>query len=124
MSKDLGVAVLLDYYGQMLTNRQRDVMELYYDEDLSLGEIAELVKITRQGVRDFIKRGEEQLRELESKLHLADKGRRSRAIMEELLRLSKELYEECTDYKFPLPMQERSRQMLECAQKLDQLELE
>ncbi len=68
MSKNLDVAVLLDFYGEMLTDKQRDVIDLYYNQDLSLSEIAEHEGITRQGVRDSIKRGEVFLFELEDKL--------------------------------------------------------
>ncbi|CDZ24448.1 hypothetical protein CCDG5_1334 [[Clostridium] cellulosi] len=68
--KDLSVSLLLDFYGEILTQKQREVIELYYDEDLSLAEIAETAKITRQGVRDCIKRGEATLREMERKLGL------------------------------------------------------
>ena len=70
MSKNLDVAVLLDFYGAMLTDKQRDAIDLYYNQDLSLSEIAELQNITRQGVRDSIKRGEVFLYDLEDKLHL------------------------------------------------------
>lgn len=70
MSKNLDVAVLLDFYGAMLTDKQRDAIDLYYNQDLSLSEIAELQAITRQGVRDSIKRGEVFLYELEDKLHM------------------------------------------------------
>ena len=70
MSKNLDVAVLLDFYGAMLTDKQRDAIDLYYNQDLSLSEIAELQDITRQGVRDSIKRGEVFLYELEDKLHM------------------------------------------------------
>ena len=73
MAKDLGISVLLDFYGDMLTEKQRDVVELYYNEDLSLAEIAEHSGITRQGVRDSIKRAEGQLREYEERLGLARK---------------------------------------------------
>ena len=66
--KDLTVVMLLDFYGDLLTEKQRNVIELYYDEDLSLGEIAEHENITRQGVRDCIKRGEQTMREMEEKL--------------------------------------------------------
>ncbi|WP_373889743.1 sigma factor-like helix-turn-helix DNA-binding protein [Paludicola sp. MB14-C6] len=52
----------------MLTEKQRDVIDLYYNQDLSLSEIAEHEGITRQGVRDSIKRGEVYLFELEDKL--------------------------------------------------------
>ncbi len=72
MSKNLDVAVLLDFYGEMLTEKQRDAIDLYYNQDLSLSEIAEHENITRQGVRDSIKRGEVFLYELEDKLKLFD----------------------------------------------------
>lgn len=64
------VAMLYDFYGDMLTEKQAQAIELYYNEDLSLAEIAEPLGISRQGVRDNIKRGEKQLRELEEKLGL------------------------------------------------------
>ena len=70
MAKNLDVAVLLDFYGNMLTNKQRDAIDLYYNQDLSLSEIAENQNITRQGVRDSIKRGEVFLYELEDKLKM------------------------------------------------------
>ena len=70
MSKNLDVAVLLDFYGAMLTDKQRDAIDLYYNQDLSLSEIAELQNITRQGVCDSIKRGEVFLYDLEDKLHM------------------------------------------------------
>lgn len=66
--KNLNISYLLDVYGSVLTEKQRDVVELYYCEDLSLAEISEICGITRQGVRDSIKRGEEVLLELEEKL--------------------------------------------------------
>ena len=74
--KNLEVAVLLDFYSELLTDKQRDVIDLYYNEDLSLAEIAEHESITRQGVRDSIKRGEQVLFEMENALRLAKKSRR------------------------------------------------
>lgn len=76
MSKNLEISLLLDFYGDMLTEKQRDVVELYYNEDLSLAEIAAHSKITRQGVRDSIKRAEGTLLELEDRLGLAKRFRR------------------------------------------------
>ena len=61
MAKNLEIAVLLDLYGDMLTEKQRDFLGYYYNDDLSLSEIAENEGITRQGVRDAIKRAEAQL---------------------------------------------------------------
>lgn len=71
MSKDLRFAMLLDCYGEFLTPHQYRMTELYYCADLSLSEIAEIVGITRQGVRDGIKRGEQVLQDMEEKLQFA-----------------------------------------------------
>lgn len=84
MPKNLQISYLLDFYGDVLTDKQRDVMEQYYNDDLSLAEIAENFGITRQGVRDAIKRGEATLLELEEKVGFA---RRYRAMRQELSRL-------------------------------------
>lgn len=73
MEKNLRYSALLSIYGALLTEKQLDTMEYYYDEDLSLGEIAENTGISRQGVRDFIKRGEELLDLYEEKLSLYGK---------------------------------------------------
>ena len=67
-SQNLDISLLLDFYGEMLTFRQREMLELYYDDDLSLSEISEHAGITRQGVRDAVKRAEAQLYELEEKI--------------------------------------------------------
>ncbi|MBM7581232.1 putative DNA-binding protein YlxM (UPF0122 family) [Caldicoprobacter guelmensis] len=69
MEKLAKVALLLDIYGGLLTPRQRDVLDLYYNYDLSLGEIAEMHNISRQGVHDLIKRGEQALYALDKKLN-------------------------------------------------------
>ena len=84
MAKDLRITFLLDFYGDMLTEKQRDVVECYYNEDLSLAEIAEEKGITRQGVRDGIKRAEQQLLEMEERLGLA---KRFRSVQEELTQI-------------------------------------
>ena len=64
------MALLYDFYGDMLTDRQKEFYDLYYNEDLSLAEISEHIGITRQGVRDSIVRAERTLQELEDKLGL------------------------------------------------------
>jgi hypothetical protein len=73
--KNLGVNLLLDVYGALLTDRQRVTLELYYSEDLSLGEISEETSITRQGVMNCIHKSEKKLFELETKLGLIRKFR-------------------------------------------------
>ena len=68
MEKKVEISMLLQIYGELLTEKQYKVMDYYYNEDLSLSEIAENEKITRQGVRDIIKKGEKKLFEYEEKL--------------------------------------------------------
>ncbi len=68
MTKNLDMIMLLDFYGETLTSKQRAFVDFYYNDDLSLSEIAENSGISRQGVRDSIKRAESQLTEMENKL--------------------------------------------------------
>ncbi len=84
MSKNLEISVLFDYYGGMLTDKQRDVIDLYYNQDLSLAEIAEHEKISRQGVRDNIKRGELYLLELENSLHMVKMSQALFGLLDEI----------------------------------------
>ena len=74
MSKNLDMALLLDVYGDMLTEKQKDTLTLYYDEDLSLTEIAENTGITRQGVHKCIRSAEDYLIQLEDTLEYAAKS--------------------------------------------------
>lgn len=73
MSKDLNMSLLLDFYGDILSEKQREAVELFYNGDLSLSEISEITGITRQGVRDRIVKSEQILTELENKLGLASR---------------------------------------------------
>lgn len=84
MSKDLNYSVLLDYYGALLSPRQLDIMILYYNEDLSLAEIAEDIGITRQGVRDAIKKSEHILNKTEESLGLAERFKTAGEKLEEI----------------------------------------
>ena len=72
-TKDLNIGFLLDFYGDILTERRRDALDFYYNNDMSLSEIAEEMGISRQGVRDLIKKAEEELFFYEEKLGLAKK---------------------------------------------------
>ena len=71
--KNLEIGYLLDFYGEILSERKRDIMDLYYNDDLSLSEIAQELGISRQGVRELIKKAEEELNFYEQKLHLAQR---------------------------------------------------
>ena len=72
-TKDLNIGFLLDFYGDILKERRRDALDFYYNNDMSLSEIAEEMGISRQGVRDLIKKAEEELFFYEEKLGLAKK---------------------------------------------------
>ena len=113
MKKNLGVSDLIDVYGELLTDKQRDMLELYYNDDLSLSEIAEHYDITRQGVHDSIKRGEESLREYERVLGLL---RTQDDYKKELLHykaLALEIFEECKKVSFGRPIAEKTITLLE-----------
>lgn len=70
---------LLDFYGELLTERQRELADYYYNDDLSLSEIAELTGLTRQGVRAAIEKSRLTLTEYEEKLGLAARFRAAQA---------------------------------------------
>ncbi len=90
-AKNLKMAYLLDFYGAVLDEHTRLVMEAYYDDDLSLAEIASDEGISRQGIRHIIKRGEEQLVFLEEKLGLAQEHEKLRSYTEKLIAFKERL---------------------------------
>ena len=71
--KNLNISLLLDFYGDILSERQNEILDFYYNDDLSLAEIAENYDISRQGVRSVLKKGEPILVGMEEKLHLAER---------------------------------------------------
>lgn len=73
---------LKDFYGPLLTEKQRAILSLYYEDDLSLSEIADEVHISRQAVYDLVKRSEHQLLHYEEKLGLVDKFKQTRQQLE------------------------------------------
>lgn len=91
MAKNLDVVVLADYYGEMLTENQRKFLEYYYNDDLSLSEIAQNEGITRQGVRDAVKRAEAQLFDMENKLGFAERARRVNEVLATVLSCAEEI---------------------------------
>ena len=88
--KDLTVGFLLDFYGDVLSERKRTVLDYYYNDDLSLAEIAAEIGISRQGVRELIKKAEEELRFYEEKLGLAGRFRNTQRLAEQLIQLLKD----------------------------------
>ena len=87
-------ALLADFYGPLLTEKQRNVWDLHYQQDLSLAEIAELEHISRQAIHDLIKRTERILTEYEEKLRLVQRFCVEREKLMKVLTLSQGLYEQ------------------------------
>ena len=83
--KNLAISDLLDEYAAVLSERHRELLDYYYNQDLSLSEIAELIGISRQGVRDGIKKAEEELLFLEERLQLLKRANSMRTLAERLL---------------------------------------
>ena len=93
------MCMLFDFYGPVLTERQQEVFDLYYNEDLSLTEISEHANITRQGVRDAIVKASNILNDMEEKLGLVEKLQASRQAIEEIDARIDELTADCQDSK-------------------------
>ncbi len=113
MAKNLNISVLLDFYAPMLTDKQREVVEFYYNEDLSLSEIAEHSNISRQGVRDSIKRGEDSLNDLESKLHFAERIVKLSEQLDEIRKLAELINEKSSQNKSSNSITENSKHILD-----------
>ncbi|CUO99627.1 DNA-binding protein [Clostridium baratii] len=90
MEDRVEISLLMDFYKPLLTEKQRNIMELYFDDDLSLAEIAELTSTSRQAIHDLIKRCYKQLLSYESKLNLLQKSmNREEKIIKLLKKISK-----------------------------------
>lgn len=72
MEKFTKISLLLDIYGNLIKGRRKEVLNLYYNEDYSLTEIAEIFNITKQGVRDFLLKGEKELLDYENSLNILE----------------------------------------------------
>ena len=73
IEKMVEIGLLFEQYKELLTDKQREIVSLYYEEDYSLGEISENLNVSRQGVYDALKRSEKILKDYENKLHLVRK---------------------------------------------------
>ena len=93
MANNIEISMLLDLYGEALTTKQRDYLCFYYNDDLSLSEIAENEGITRQGVRDAIKRAEAVLYDMESKLKFSQKIEKMQTGLENIVKYAEDINE-------------------------------
>jgi len=84
------ISDLLSYYGCLLTEKQQDLMTMHYHEDLSYGEIADIVGSTRQAVLDSINKGEKHLVNFDKKLELIKKDNEIKKLLEEILTNTKD----------------------------------
>ncbi|ASS75690.1 hypothetical protein CIG75_12325 [Tumebacillus algifaecis] len=87
LEKTTQMNLLYDFYGAMLTEKQRQFVELYYLDDLSLAEIAEQFEISRQAVHDNLKRASAQLLEYEAKLCLVERFLHRTAVHQQIMEL-------------------------------------
>ncbi|MCM1305814.1 MAG: hypothetical protein NC037_06095 [Bacteroides sp.] len=78
------ISILRDFYGSLLTEKQDEMLRLRYDDDLSFGEIAEILGVSRQAVLDSLNKGEKHLVEYEEKLKCLDRQRRILAVLDEM----------------------------------------
>ena len=84
LNKVIEIGILFDNYKELLTQKQREIVSLYYDEDYSLGEISENLGVSRQGIYDTLKRSEKILKDYESKLGLVAKINEKDKFIEEI----------------------------------------
>jgi predicted DNA-binding protein YlxM (UPF0122 family) len=85
MDKSVKMSILLEIYGNILTKKQADTVDLYYNDNLSLAEIAENLNITRQGVRENLIKAENKMLELEEKLGLLKKRQDREKLIDEII---------------------------------------
>lgn len=119
MPKNLDISLLLDFYGDMLTPKQREAAELYHNEDLSLAEIAQHLDITRQGVRDSIKRAEFQLMDYEDKLGLHARFLEMKDGLSEISELAEGLVDFLARLKISREATEGAKRILEITNRLN-----
>lgn len=118
MAKNLDYAMLLDFYGDLLTEKQRDIMQLYYYEDLSLSEIAENENISRQGVHDAIKHAEQYLDDFEKKVGFVRKMNQYRSILEQIRNCTEEYSKK---YGYQKSISEYSEKIMNCIGQSEEL---
>ena len=106
MEEKIKISMLLEIYGRLLTLKQYNLLDDYYNKDLSLSEIAENENITRQAVRDFLKKGEKKLFEYEEKLRIMEKNIAQEEKIDEIL------YEISKIETFHLPIEKSLRNLV------------
>lgn len=106
MEDRIKTSILLDYYKELLTEKQKDIMELYFNQDLSLAEISELTNTSRQAIYDIIKRCNKLLVDYEDKLKLMKKNDKIKSEKEFIIKKINRLQEENNDKQIETALQE------------------
>ena len=112
------MALLFDFYGDVLTPRQKEFYDLYYNEDLSLAEIAENYGITLQGVRDVIVRAADTLAGLEEKTGLIKRFHAMQAELQEVERAARAVLAKSAQYSDP-ELEAQAQKILALAQRME-----
>ena len=111
MDKHIEVSFLLEIYGKLLTKKQQDVLNDYYNKDLSLSEIAENNNISRQGVRDLMKKGESKLFYYEEKLNIMKKTQQNDETIQTILVKLSKIRENSSDKKIEKILNEVQKEL-------------
>ena len=111
----LEMALLFDYYGGMLTQKQRDCFDLRYNQDLSLGEIGQVLGVSRQAVCDNLARAEALLRRMEENIGCVRRNAETRGAVQEILDAAAAL-QKSSDPSVPAPVQ----RIIAAAQQLEE----
>ena len=111
MEKKVEVSMLLQIYGELLTEKQYEIIDYYYNNDLSLSEIAENDNITRQAVRDIIKKGERKLFEYEEKLLFMKKTINQEKLIQHILVNLNKIQKDSSDKKVTNILEEVKKEL-------------
>ncbi len=111
MDKHIQISMLWEIYGKLLTKKQYDVLNDYYNNDLSLSEIAENNNISRQGVRDLIKKGEDKLFDYEEKLNIMKKNTENERTIQTVLAQLSKIQENSSDKKIEKILSEVQKEL-------------
>lgn len=98
LEKKQRVNLLMDCYGELLTDKQKQYLSLYYEEDLSLAEIAEDLDVSRNAVYDNLKRAVHSLEDYEKKLHLLEKHQQRMNLIQRIEETQNQSQDELNDY--------------------------
>lgn len=97
MEKNLEISLLFDFYGQMLTDTQQEAINLYYNDDLSLKETADILSMSRQGVRDALERAKKSLYSFEENLGLCKRFSKTQHGLEQIIENAEKLSSLCVE---------------------------